>query len=96
MELTSCNKCQFVDEVNDVENKFMDPYYAHELLKAAKDLPVAQQKEGLVAILEQLTKNECKSRVGYREQKTCENCQIPLRVEQRWLLELPEVYSLGL
>jgi hypothetical protein len=36
MELTSCQKCHSVDEVNDVEARFMEQYYVEEILAHAK------------------------------------------------------------
>ena len=96
MELTSCIKCEFVDEVQDVESKFMDPYYANELLEASKKLKTKELSEGLAKILETLTSNDCKIRIDHREQKMCQKCKIPMKVEQRWLLEVPEIYTLGI
>ena len=38
MELTECSKCEHVDDVNDVESNFMDPYYATEILSIASKI----------------------------------------------------------
>jgi hypothetical protein len=38
MELIECSKCEHVDDVNDVESNFMDPYYATEILSIASKI----------------------------------------------------------
>lgn len=47
MELTSCHECGTVDDVNDVEHKFSDPYYVTEIMSLAQSLPENQRSESL-------------------------------------------------
>ena len=39
IDVTSCNQCEFVDEVNNVETSFIDQYYVDEVLNVAKKQP---------------------------------------------------------
>jgi hypothetical protein len=90
MELTACAKCEVADDIKDVEFKFMDPYYATEILAIADQYPSIEE------ILFTLTKKECATRVAQREVKLCAKCNIPLAGETRWLLEVPEIYTISI
>lgn len=38
MEMVSCAKCEVAGDLNDIEFKFSDPYYADQILAQAKKL----------------------------------------------------------
>ena len=39
MDLSSCNKCDFVDDVNQVGHAFVQQFYVDEIMHLAKDVP---------------------------------------------------------
>lgn len=41
-------------------------------------------------------KTECDFKIDNREEiKQCRVCQTPLQLEEKWLLELPQIYTIG-
>lgn len=40
LDITSCKKCKFVDEVNNIETSYIDQYYVDEVLHLAKKFKV--------------------------------------------------------
>lgn len=86
-ELTSCSKCKSVDEVNDVEAKFMEQYYVAQILEYCKS--VKKEDQTLSKVLAGIIFEDGMTHIENREKKLCRICKIPLRVDTKWLLEVP-------
>lgn len=43
-----------------------------------------------------MIKEEADFRMEHKEKVLCRKCSIPLKLEDRWLLEFPNIYTLGL
>ena len=53
-------------------------------------------KKNLTEVLRIMIKDEGDFRMEHKEKKMCRRCNIPLKLEDKWLLELPNIYTLGL
>lgn len=79
MDLTSCEKCGFVDDVNEMNHAFIQQFYVDEILHVKKDL---QKKEkNLPFIMSIIMKNESNFHIEHREKKICRKCKVPVKVE---------------
>ena len=95
IDLTSCAQCDTVDDVADVETVYNDQYYVGEMMAVMDQLPAG--KRSIEDILKAVIKGEGAFRLEHTsDKKQCRHCKIPLKVEEKWLLELPAVYTLGL
>ena len=52
--------------------------------------------KNLHEVLRRLIKDEADFRMEHREKKLCRRCEIPLKLEDKWLLDCPNIYTLGL
>ena len=46
--------------------------------------------------MNKIMKNESDFHIENKEQKSCRRCKTPINVEQKWLLELPNIFTIGL
>lgn len=74
-----------------MESCFTDQFYVEEILHIQKSNTAAT----LPQILGKIIKSEGDFHIKYKEPKMCRKCSVPLKVEDKWLLELPCIYSLG-
>ena len=94
IDLTSCIQCNIVDDIADAETIYNDQYYVGEMMHVMTQLPPA--KRNIEEILKKIIKGEGDFRMqNTSEKKLCRHCNVPLKVEEKWLLELPAVYTLG-
>lgn len=95
MEATRCESCDLVDTVSDSRSAFIEQFYIHEMLRVNESLPA--DKKDLHEVFKSIIKGDSDFRIQNRsEKKKCQLCCQPLRVEDKWLLELPMIYTLGL
>ena len=92
MDLTSCAKCGIADDVSESRTQFIDQYYVDELLHVAKSKATYSLHHCMSAVL----KNESDFHITHKEVKYCRKCKVPLKLEDKWLLEMPNIYALGL
>lgn len=53
-------------------------------------------KKNLNEVLRIMIKEEADFRMEHKEKKLCRRCKIPLKLEDKWLLDVPSIYTLGL
>ena len=94
IDLTSCAKCDFVDDINEVHHAFIQQFYVEELFHVNKSVAAKQKK--LPILMSKIMKNESDFHIEHREKKICRKCTVPVKIEQKWLLELPSIYTIGL
>ena len=73
--------------MSDVEARFMEQYYVEEILAHANS--TNQANKTLSRVLAQIISNDGMTHIQCREPKLCSACNIPLRVDTKWLLEVP-------
>jgi hypothetical protein len=93
-DLTSCSLCHTVDDVASTKTEFQHQYYVAEMVKVHKRL--RGKDKNLPEVLRTMIKEEADFRMEHREKKFCRKCNVALKLEDRWLLELPNIYTLGL
>jgi hypothetical protein len=54
------------------------------------------RNKNLPEVLRKMIKDEADFRMEHREKKLCRKCNIALKLEDKWLLEMPNIYTLGL
>ena len=72
----------------------MEQYYVEEILDTVSK--AKHRNLTLSKVLATIINNDTKIHIECKEPKMCENCKIPLKVDTKWLLEIPQVYTLGL
>lgn len=51
--------------------------------------------KNLQEVIRIMIKEEADFRMEHREKRLCRKCKVPLKLEVKWLLELPNIYTLG-
>ena len=64
------------------------------MLQIVKKAP--SKKHDLHCILQAVIRNEGTFNIEHKEKKMCRNCKIPLKLEDKWLLAVPNIYTIGL
>lgn len=94
MDITRCDQCDLVDDVSEANSDFIVQFYVHEMLDVFGKLPADRQD--LHEVIKTIIKGDSDFRIQHREeQKKCQLCEKPLRVEDKWLLELPQIFTIG-
>ena len=95
IDLTRCDRCNIVDDVSEAKSEFIEQFYVHEMLQGYDELPSG--KKDIHTVFRKIIKGDCDFKIQNREeQKKCSVCKVPLKLEDKWLLELPQIFPLGL
>ena len=77
--------------MSELKREFVHPVYVQELLETLAGHNL--KPTDFTLALKKIISGESQGHLAFKEPRLCRKCQIPLQVQERWLLELPNVFT---
>ena len=94
LDIVSCVPCDRVEDIGSVQSNFIHSFYVDQMLELNRLYPNLHNK--LTPIIAEILKLESEFNITAKEEKNCKDCKKPLKLEAKWILEIPLVYAVGL
>jgi hypothetical protein len=98
-EISSCKKCDLVDNISQIKREYCHPLYIEELFETQEVLMASGVKQVAIdfpLLVKSILQNENQFHMSYADIRVCETCKDPVQVSDRWLLDTPNVYTFSL
>eukprot|EP00347_Sterkiella_histriomuscorum_P007794 403347537 len=92
-EITSCAQCKIVDDVSQLRRQLIHQVYVKELLQTIVEYKIQNE---FTKALKKIIIGESNFHLQYKEPSICQKCNIPQKIQSKWLLEMPNIYTFNM
>ncbi|CDW76032.1 inactive ubiquitin carboxyl-terminal hydrolase 53-like [Stylonychia lemnae] len=88
--ISLCKSCKVLDDVQQIKRELVHQVYVSELFQTIKEYKL---ENDFTRILKQIIVGESDFHSQFQEPSICSQCKIPQKIQDKWLLEIPNIYT---